>query len=814
MNNQVKNVVGGNISNVGTVDMGDKHYHIEPSKNLPKALTNKIPRTSRDKIVGRSADLDTLHERLFDNRQVVLVNGMGGIGKTTLAQVYVHEYWEEYSHIAWISQLSGKVTDDFINAEGLLHNLAITSEGKNADELFCDVISELNRIEKTPNLLVIDNADSTLVNYYDYLPGQPSWHVLVTSRERIEKYDILEIDFLSEQEAVELFLWHYTHQKIPLEKIAGLVKLVDLHTLTIEILAKTAQLQRIGMEQLERAIADDVKANVFINSKGDKIERVTSYLCSIFTMSTLSEHEILLLKQFVCLPSEFHQYDLLEMLIQPEKTVMGEQYPEVIEALSSKGWLLRNPENDSYRMHRIIADVVKKQCGISIEDVVQLIETITELLNVDYTKDNPVDKFQWITFGKSMLDVFFDSEDTSISTLQNNLATVLQELGDYDGAKTLLQKAMRSDEKNFGPDHPNTARSYSNLALVLKDLGDYEGAKTLHQKAMCSYEKDLGPDHPYTAISYSNFALVLQDLGDYDGAKTLLQKAISSNEKNFGVDHPNTATSYSNLALVLRDFGDYEGAKTLLQKAMHSAEKNLGPDHPRTAIRYSNLALVLRDFGDYEGAKTLLQKAMHSAEKNFGVDHPNTATSYSNLALVLQDLGDYEGAKTLHQKAMCSYEKDLGPDHPYTAGSYSNLASVLQDLGDYDGAKTLLQKATSSNEKNFGPDHPSTARSYSNLASVLQDLGDYDGAKTLLQKATSSNEKNFSPDHPSTAICYSNLATVLQDLGDYEEALKLSEKAVQIFTKVLPAGHPTIKTVTENYDAIKNDIAQQQTFAK
>jgi hypothetical protein len=54
---------------------------------------------------------------------------------------------------------------------------------------------------------------------------------------------------------------------------------------------------------------------------------------------------------------------------------------------------------------------------------------------------------------------------------------VLQDLGDYTGAKELLEKSVASNEKNFGPDHPSTASSYSCLATVLKDLGDYPGAK-------------------------------------------------------------------------------------------------------------------------------------------------------------------------------------------------------------------------------------------------------------------------------------------------------------------------------------------------
>ncbi|WP_083766237.1 tetratricopeptide repeat protein [Chloroherpeton thalassium] len=41
---------------------------------------------------------------------------------------------------------------------------------------------------------------------------------------------------------------------------------------------------------------------------------------------------------------------------------------------------------------------------------------------------------------------------------------MLKDLGEYEAAKTLLEKAVKSDEKNFGEAHPYTARSYSSLA--------------------------------------------------------------------------------------------------------------------------------------------------------------------------------------------------------------------------------------------------------------------------------------------------------------------------------------------------------------
>ena len=167
-----------------------------------------------------------------------------------------------------------------------------------------------------------------------------------------------------------------------------------------------------------------------------------------------------------------------------------------------------------------------------------------------------------------------------LSIAENDMALVLQDLGDYAGAKQLLEKAMASDEKNFGPDHPNTVVRYSNLATVLNNLGDYAGAKQLLEKALASNEKNFGPDHPDTAMSYSNLALVLQDLGDYAGAKGLLEKAIASNEKNFGPNHPKTTVSYSNMATILKDLGDYAGRSSCWKRRWPPLRKTLDPITP------------------------------------------------------------------------------------------------------------------------------------------------------------------------------------------------------------------------------------------
>ncbi len=802
--------VADKLYNIGSINQANFYTVLQPAHTLPHELSTYLPHTDPNKIVGRQTDIANLHTLLNTNKEVVLVNAIGGVGKTTLLQLYVHQYYDHYKHLLWVTQQDNTdLSSAFITAKGLMDNLHINTTAMEPNEWFDEILRQLKNIEQRPKLLIIDNANRNLLDYRDQLPTQPNWHLLIASREQIEGYKHYALGFLSADDALVLFYTNYTRQQISTQDAETLLKNIEYHTLTIELLAKTAQVMRLSANDLHKALPNNAQTYVTVDHQQNlttKIDRVLTYLCSIFDVSQLNADQLHLLQQFACLPPNSIPYDTLSDILQTDTPTTQAPLPIVLQQLSEKGWLTSNTTTDIYKMHPIIAQAIHHKHPITLNNAAPLIDTITQNLKIDETKDNPTHKFKWVDYGKALLSLFDNNETPQICQLQNNLANVLQHLGEYTQAKVLLQKAVASAEKNFGEDHPTTANSYDNLANVLQDLGDYAQAKELLQKAVVSDEKNFGENHSTTAIRYNSLALVLHHLGEYTQAKTLLQKAVASDEKNFGENHPTTANSYSNLAIVLQDLGNYAEAKTLLQKTVASDEKNFGEDHPTTATRYSILALVLLDLGDYAQAKTLLQKALASDEKNFGENHPRIATRYSNLAMVLQDLGDYAQAKTLLQKVVAADEKNFGENHPTTARGYSNLAIILQDLGDYTQAKTLLQKAVASDEKNFGEDHPTTTMSYSNLALVLQYLGDYAQAKILFQKAVASHEKNFGEDHPNTARSYNNLALVLQYLGDYAQAKILLQKAVASDEKNFGEDHPTTANHYNNLALVLKDL--------
>lgn len=317
---------------------------------------------------------------------------------------------------------------------------------------------------------------------------------------------------------------------------------------------------------------------------------------------------------------------------------------------------------------RLDRKAVRKNINISYSDLDTSFADLTEALRErDRLKMRIVD-----------LEGDQKNEDYLID-LKIDLASAEKFLGNFRVAKEILENLL-ANIKVSKHNENKISIIENNLAVVLKDLGDYNQAKTYLTKILKSDEKKFGADHPSTATSYSNLAMILNDLGEYEQAKICITKALKSDEKNFGVDHPITAKSYSNLAVVFLNLDASEQAKIYLTKALKSDEKNFGVDHPNTAIRYSNLSTVFHELGEYDLAKVYMTKALKSDEKNFGVNHPNTALSYSNLANILQDLGEYDQAKILLEKAKAILQKTLGDDHPNTKKVFNNLKSISQKL--------------------------------------------------------------------------------------------------------------------------------------
>ena len=155
-----------------------------------------------------------------------------------------------------------------------------------------------------------------------------------------------------------------------------------------------------------------------------------------------------------------------------------------------------------------------------------------------------------------------------------------------------FERALSIRETRVGADHPDTAQTLTDLANVLVDQGNLDGAIPLYERALSIRETRLGADHPETADSLNNLANALATQGDLDGARTLQERALAIRETHLGADHPWTATILNDLGVILRGQGDLDGARTLFKRAVSIHEARLGADHPETITNKRNLTAV------------------------------------------------------------------------------------------------------------------------------------------------------------------------------------------------------------------------------
>ncbi|MHC4322006.1 MAG: tetratricopeptide repeat protein, partial [Planctomycetota bacterium] len=139
------------------------------------------------------------------------------------------------------------------------------------------------------------------------------------------------------------------------------------------------------------------------------------------------------------------------------------------------------------------------------------------------------------------LDAYLDSVRLAPdnSTYLNEAGYSYFTLAQYDKAIVYYKKALASDLKTFGEDHPKVAIRWNNLGAAWDAKGEYDKAIEYFEKALTSDLKTFGEDHPQVAIYRNNLGAAWYATGEYDKAIEYFEKALKSDTKTFGEDHPN-----------------------------------------------------------------------------------------------------------------------------------------------------------------------------------------------------------------------------------------------------------------------------------
>ena len=595
-----KNVVAGStISAGGSVHIGDKQvtqhaekiYNIERIENatfitypdgrkIPRLLTNRP--SPPDYFIGRGKDLQAIAEQIQnDTHPLVLVNGEGGIGKTTLAAEYWRRHEAGYKHLAWMFAEQG-IGSALL---GLAPSLGLQFDPTDKETVQIDkILLAIANLDK-PCLLVFDNANEAadLKKHYQRLRSLTNCHILLTSRaSKVGEMKTYAIQPLTEAQGIELFRHHYpelTDAELPL--LRAILKAVGYNTLVTELLAKNLTvLNKIRRQYTLENLLHDLQGKGLLALKNREVE--TTYhsdelrsatpaeiIAAMYDLGNLTEDERYLLSNLAVLPADYIPFKDLDSLLGMDT----EHLENALDSLQEKGWLDFNAAEKTFKTSPVIQEVTKDQNAHRLlTDCRALVDTLAEGLNEDNRHtDNYRQAAVFARLGRSVIHAI-PTPDYDVATLCQNIGNYHRDTGNLSLAMQAYQKmqdifvALRNAEPDNVDFKDGLAISYERLGSTHSALGKLTEAMRLF-KQYNQLSKELHASFPDNvsfknglAISYSKLGYTHSALGNLNEALRLFEQ-YNQLEKELHASFPDNVSFKNGLAISYYKLGEVNNTK-------------------------------------------------------------------------------------------------------------------------------------------------------------------------------------------------------------------------------------------------------------
>lgn len=688
----------------GNIHIGDIYNINGQSREIPFRL-NTSPFVDLSDVIGRDNDLANTNKLLNTSDKVTLVNGLGGIGKTTLAKYFIANYRENYNYVAWINSTSN-IKEAFLNNIELLDSLAIRLEIEALnkgidwiDNAFSLIINRMRQLggsqSEKKNLLIIDNAGEDIEHSQtlDQIAMRPNWKVLVTSREKLIGFTEYELGFLSAEDAKVLF-YKYYKKGVDDSLVTKILKTIGYHTLSIELISKNTNsnpfLNLSKLNELVGKFGLRLRGQVDIKLNYDRIDgytTITKCLQLAFDISDLSKNEfaVLILTHLAALPSKSIEVTELAKMIQvsEEEQIV---FSNAINILSKKGWLLK--KENSVVMHRIVQDVIWGQLSPRIEDCKRMVDYFTNGIDKE-TISKPSSEFEQ-TKHVEKIEYFinkFDGESIDIARLLNQLSELYRIKEFYQKAFELQSRSIQMKDnlyRQIGLEH---AISYSNMGVILRNMARFKEAFDVLKKAIDYLENNPKATNNKTlADAYSNISVVLRYLGE-------LENALSYQLKSLGIrqlENNKLDVSYNNLSILYGHMENLELSFEYRIKANEILEREKSHNLPAS---YNNLGILLRKMGKPLEAVSRFEKAIDSSKEIFGKESTNLAIYYQQLGNTYLELKDWEKSIYNLKIAKAIQEKNNLFEHIDYAYTLSMIGKYFEETKYRINAVLYYEKA-------------------------------------------------------------------------------------------------------------------------
>jgi len=618
--------------------------------------------------------------------RTVVLSGLGGVGKTSVAVEYAHRHLGEVE-LAW--QFAAE--DPAVLAAGfgeLAAQLRVLDRTGTGDPVAA--VHGMLAAYPAGWLLVFDNAPDQ-ASVAALVPPGGAGRVLITSRNALwPPSQLVEVPVLSPGVAAG-FLMERTGDRDDQAAVA-MAEAVDGLPLALEQAA--AYIQATG-DSLAGYLTEFGRRRADVMARGEATGHpagvVTTWTLAITQLEQSAPGAAGLLRLLAfCAPDAIP----LGLLLQPRPGLTGQLPAAVAPVLGS---LLEDelPVKDAVAALRRYS--LARPAGGGLVSVHRLVQAVTADQLPDELRE------AWRQATAAIIEAAIPDDTQRLDTwpvfaallpharavldLTNDgmwrIAQYLGHSGSYPLARDMwrLIADAHGEDQTYGPEHGYTFTARSNLAFYTGLAGDAAGARDQFAALLPIEERVLGAEDRVTLVTRNNLARWTGFAGDAAGARDQCAALLPLQKRVLGAEHRDTLITRGNLSRWTGDAGDAAGARDQFAALLPIEERVLGAEDHETLTTRNNLAFYTAQAGDAAGARDQLAALLPIQARVFGTEHPETLVARNNLAFYTGQAGDAAGARDQLAALLPIRERVLGPEHPDTLTTRNNLAYWTEKAG-------------------------------------------------------------------------------------------------------------------------------------
>lgn len=352
-------------------------------------------------FVGRENELRQIETIFSSGQQVLFLSGMGGIGKTELAKRYAYLYGEEYRTIVFVPY-QGSIVQTVCGEDIHIHNVhrEQSEEGLETEEEYFERKLKILKEQTTKDdLIILDNFDVEEDEDLERFLECPC-RFLITTREDFRDYDFCQIDVqqmedINDVEALFAVYNPRSYEEEERGQIREILKLVEYHTMTVELIAKylreAEEEPYVLLEKMRMIEGITGTEEVSVKHRKDRKmqnQKVQEHLKALFDLSGFSNVQLELMQSL----------SLLGYVRIARETFLSyvplAGAKEALDKLIRLGWVEQNRKTDKISLHQIILDLVYHDSKPTAESCPAITEKMTAYARQDL-ESSALDGVRW-----------------------------------------------------------------------------------------------------------------------------------------------------------------------------------------------------------------------------------------------------------------------------------------------------------------------------------------------------------------------------------------------------------------------------------